>query len=222
LDPIDAAIIGFLQQDGRMAAADMAEHLPGVSPGVVRYRINRLQEAGAISIVAIVHPKPLGFVVMADVLVETEPSRTPQVLDELARLELVRYVAYTGDRDISIQIVTRTVQELYSYVYDAVQSLPGVTRTRTYLLPDTRKFTYDWHVPGQVISGAAASAPATEARSTVPHLVKGGPEGHNGETGRGSVFPQEAAPRFHGPVPGAPDDTAAVVGQVTKLRRRMP
>jgi len=55
--------------------------------------------------------------------------------------------ASTGDRDISIQVVARSVDELYEFVLNEVQGIPGVRRTQTYLLPLALKFTYNWKVP---------------------------------------------------------------------------
>jgi Lrp/AsnC family transcriptional regulator for asnA, asnC and gidA len=161
LDAIDAAIIQLLQADGRASAVEMARQLPGVSPRVVRYRIDRLREAGVISVVAVVHPQSLGYGVIADVMVETEPGRTLQIVDALADFDQVRYVAYTGDRDISIQVVTRSVEELHGFIHQSVQLLPGVTRTRTYLLPETRKPAYNWELPSDVVPHAETRVPGT-------------------------------------------------------------
>ena len=151
IDAIDAAIIDLLQQDGRMSAVDIASQVEGLTPRVARYRIERLLRAGVILITAVVHPKPLGYTVMADVLIEAEPGSIPDIVQCLAEMDLVTYAsASTGDRDISIQVVAETVEELYEFVLNEVQGIPSIRRTCTYLLPLALKFTYNWKVPKEV------------------------------------------------------------------------
>jgi hypothetical protein len=61
--------------------------------------------------------------------------------------------AGTGDMDISIQVVARSVDELYDFVLNVVQQTPGIRQTRTYVLPLSLKFTYDWAIPEEVYGG---------------------------------------------------------------------
>jgi Lrp/AsnC family transcriptional regulator for asnA, asnC and gidA len=151
IDTTDAAIIDLLQQDGRMSGVDIANRVEGLTPRMARYRIKRLLREGVISITAVVHPKPLGYTVMADVLIEAEPGTIADIVQYLAKLDRVSYAsAATGDRDISIQIVARSVDELYEFVLNEIQKIPGVRRTRTYLLPLALKFTYNWKVPEEI------------------------------------------------------------------------
>lgn len=151
IDAIDAAVIDLLQQDGRMSAVDIASRVEGLTSRMVRYRIERLVREGVVSIIAVVHPKPLGYTVMADVLIEAEPGLIPDIVQNLAELDRVSYAsASTGNRDISIQVVARSVDELYEFVLNEVQRIPGVRRTQTYLLPLALKFTYNWKVPREI------------------------------------------------------------------------
>jgi Lrp/AsnC family transcriptional regulator for asnA, asnC and gidA len=151
LDRTDAMIIDLLQQDGRMSAVEIASQLEETSPRMVRYRIERLVREGVIFITAVVYPKALGYTVMADVLIEAEPGRILDIVSYFAGLDRVTYAsAATGDRDISIQVVARSVDELYQFVLREVQEIPGVRRTRTYLLPLALKFGYNWSVPREI------------------------------------------------------------------------
>lgn len=151
LDETDAAIIDLLQEDGRTSAIDIAARLEGVTPRVVRHRIKKLVRAGIISITAVVEPKALGYAVKADIMVEAQLGRIPEIARRLAELELVTYAALaTGESDISIQVVARSADDLYNMVQGPVHAMPGVTRTRTYLLPRQLKFTHRWSVPKEV------------------------------------------------------------------------
>ncbi len=158
LDETDAAIIELLQEDGRMSAVDIAARLEGVSTRVVRHRIKKLVRQGIISITAVVHPKPLGYGIMADVLIETDVGVIPDIARRLAELDHVTYTSCaTGESDISIQVVSKSVEELYQMVQGQIHQLPGVSRTRTYLLPLALKFTYNWKVPKEVYRPQDAS-----------------------------------------------------------------
>ena len=149
LDETDAAIIELLQEDGRMSAVEIARHLEGVTPRVVRHRIKKLVRDGVISVTAVVHPKALGYGIMADVLIEAELPAIRAIARRLAELEHVTYASCaTGESDISIQVVARSVEELHSVVLDRIHNMPGITRTRTFILPLALKFTWNWKVPG--------------------------------------------------------------------------
>lgn len=150
LDETDAAIIELLQEDGRMSAVEIARHLEGVTPRVVRHRIKKLVRDGVISVTAVVHPKALGYGIMADVLIEAELPAIRAIARRLAELEHVTYASCaTGESDISIQVVARSVEELHSVVLDRIHNMPGITRTRTFILPLALKFTYNWKVPSE-------------------------------------------------------------------------
>jgi len=148
LDRIDASIIELLNEDGRMPSVEIARRLGGLSPRTVSYRIENLIERGLISIKAFVHPKILGYSVLADVLIETEPGQLRAVAMKVAALEQVTYVAgATGDRDISIQLVARTNEELFDIVTEEIGTISGVRRTETHLLPLKFKDIDSWLPP---------------------------------------------------------------------------
>jgi Lrp/AsnC family transcriptional regulator for asnA, asnC and gidA len=159
IDETDAAIIELLQEDGRMSAVEIAGHLEGVTPRVVRHRIKKLVRDGVISVTAVVHPKALGYDIMADVLIEAELPAIRSIARRLAELEHVTYASCaTGESDISIQVVARSVEELHSVVLDRIHNMPGITRTRTFILPLALKFTYNWKVPGEAHLEAGTSS----------------------------------------------------------------
>jgi len=164
LDEIDAAIVDFLQGDGRMSAVSVSSRLDGVTPRVVRHRIKKLVNDGIISVTAVVHPKALGYAIMADVLIETELGSSVDAARRLSELEHVTYASCaTGESDISIQVVARSVEELHCMIQETIHRMPGVSRTRTYLLPLALKFTYNWKVPREVYSSASGAPEPCDA-----------------------------------------------------------
>lgn len=149
IDQVDRAIIDILMQDGRKAASEIAREIgQGISERMVRYRIQRLTQEGIITINAIANRQALGYSVVADVFIEVESSQIHTVADQLAREECVSYVACSiGTRDISIQVVARSNEDIYSFVTEVVGRLPGVHKTTTSIVPLVVKDVYQWRVP---------------------------------------------------------------------------
>ena len=148
VDAIDRAIVDLLIQDGRMSSTEIAHKIGDISERAVRYRLDRMVQEGVIRVSAIVNPKALGLPVIADVFIEVEPGRILEVARKIARFDMVSYVACsTGDRDLSVQIVARDNEELYSLVTRVIGKVPGVRKTTTLLLPMILKDVYEWHIP---------------------------------------------------------------------------
>ena len=128
-----------------------------MSPRTVHYRISALQKRGLISVRAMVNPQALGYTVLADVIIETEPGLLQPIARQIADLSSVSYVACsTGDRDISIQILAQDNAELFRIVTEDIGTIPGVRRTQTHLLPVKIKDIADW-LPPEIRTEAVSS-----------------------------------------------------------------
>jgi Lrp/AsnC family transcriptional regulator for asnA, asnC and gidA len=148
LDSTDWKIIALLNQDGRMPSAEIARRLDGVSARTVKNRIDALVTKGIINIRSIIDPKSIGYGVLADVFIETEPGRLREVAKQLTELPEVSYVVCaTGDTDIIISIRSRSIEELYRFITETVGKVPGVRQTQTYLLPLSLKDNMTWLPP---------------------------------------------------------------------------
>jgi DNA-binding Lrp family transcriptional regulator len=145
LDPIDWEIIALLNKDGRMSSAEIARRLDGVSARTIKNRIDALVNKGVINIRSIINPKSIGYGVLADVFIETEPGRLREVAKQLAEFHEVSYVVCaTGDTDIIVSVRSRTIEELYSFITEVLGKIPGVRHTHTYLLPLILKDNMTW------------------------------------------------------------------------------
>ncbi len=149
LDSIDQEIIRLLVQDGRMSNAEIARSIGSVNERLVRYRIGRLLKEGIIQISAIVNPVAIGYPIVADVWVDTEAGQAVKVAKRLAELNRARYVSYStgGMKNVTVQIVARDLEEMYSYVSEVIENVPGVERTQTMLIPGVLKDVDDWIPP---------------------------------------------------------------------------
>jgi DNA-binding Lrp family transcriptional regulator len=148
---IDIDIIDMLMLDGRMSASEIAERI-GFTERSVRYRIERLIELGVIKITAVVNPRALGYAVVADVWIEMESGATQSVVQELLEMDCVTSLATSiGERDISVQIVGHSNEEIYKIITESIGKIKGVRKTITSIVPNVLRDVYEWHVPHQTI-----------------------------------------------------------------------
>jgi Lrp/AsnC family transcriptional regulator, regulator for asnA, asnC and gidA len=148
LDEIDRQIVALLLRDGRMSSAEITRRIGHLSERSVRYRIDRLVRSGVILVSAVVQPQALGYAVIGDVMLEVAPGQLREVAEKLVKFENVSYVAGSvGDGDLSIQIYARSNEELLRFVDEVIGKVPGVTRTRTVMVPWKLKDVYQWNLP---------------------------------------------------------------------------
>lgn len=147
LDALDYEIIALLAADGRMPCTEMSRRL-NQPARTIRYRLERMLAGNVLHVRPIVNPAAFGYTILADVLIETEVGRVWEVATAVAQLDDVSYVACaTGDRDVSIQVLARSVDSLYQLITDQLHPIPGVRRTQTILLPIKLKDVYQWQPP---------------------------------------------------------------------------
>lgn len=152
IDNIDRDIVKILTEDGRMNAAQIARRLDNVTERVVRYRLDRMIEAGVIRVSAIVNPKALGLSVTADVFLEVESGHIEQVAEQLTGFENVSYVAFSiGQNDVSLQVVGRDNAEIHDFITRVLGRIQYIKRTQTSLVPFTLKDVYQWQIPASCV-----------------------------------------------------------------------
>jgi Lrp/AsnC family transcriptional regulator for asnA, asnC and gidA len=148
IDQTDREIVRQLLADGRMPSAEIARRVGAITERAVRYRIDRLIAEGVIKVSAIVSPKALGFTVTGDISLEVESGHVQEVARRVAKFDCVGYVAFaTGEKDVSVQVYTRSNDELYRFATEVLGTLPWVIKTTTFLVPQKLKDVYDWQIP---------------------------------------------------------------------------
>jgi Lrp/AsnC family transcriptional regulator for asnA, asnC and gidA len=155
-DKIDVKIVNLLLEDGRMSASEMSRRVGDISERLIRYRIERMMNAGVIQIGAVVNPEVLGFTIRADIWLEVDADQVLDVAKKLVDYDSVTYVACgIGQNDVSIQLVAKDTAEIYYFVTEVVRKLPGVRKTTTSIVPIVLKDVYQWRIP----PGLAENAP---------------------------------------------------------------
>ena len=132
LDAVDRAILGLLQEDGRIANVDLAEAVP-LSPSACLRRVRRLEESGRIDrYVALVDPAAVGL--GTDVFVEiTLTGQDEATLEgfEVAvseRPEIMSCHLMAGQFDYLVHVVVRDVADYEVLHRTHLAQLPGVAR----------------------------------------------------------------------------------------------
>jgi Lrp/AsnC family transcriptional regulator for asnA, asnC and gidA len=153
IDKIDLEIINLLMEDGRMQAAEIARRVNTVSERVIRYRIERMVASDVIYVGAVVNPKAIGMMTVADVWVECEAGSIMDVARRMVEYDNVSYVACSiGETDVSVQILAHDTAEVYRFVTEVIGKSPGVRKTTTSIVPLVLKDVYQWKIPPGIVS----------------------------------------------------------------------
>ncbi len=152
LDAIDRQIVALLAEDGRISSAEITRRIGHVSERAVRYRIERLVRAGVVKVTR--RRQSAGrsaSTSWATCIIEVAPGMLQDVAEQLCQFENVSYVAGSvGDGDLSIQVYARDTEELLRFVDEVIGKVPGVTRTRTVMVPWKLKDVYNGAFPRRV------------------------------------------------------------------------
>jgi Lrp/AsnC family transcriptional regulator for asnA, asnC and gidA len=142
LDEISKQIIEQLQHDGRQSYAAIGKAV-GLSEAAIRQRVQRLQEAGVLQVVAVTDPLTLGFNRQAMIGVKCEGD-LQRAADSLAAIEEVDYVVVTaGSFDLLCEVVCEDDDHLLEML-SRIRSVPSITSTETFVYLKLRKQTYSW------------------------------------------------------------------------------
>lgn len=151
-DKTDIKIVNILLDDGRTPASEIARRIGDISERAVRYRIDRMVDAGIIQISAVAKPQAFGLTTIADIWLEVESDRILEVAKKMAAFDNVSYVACgIGESDVSIQVVAKDTAEIYQFITDVVRKVPGVRKTTTSIVPLIIKDVYQWRIPQRVV-----------------------------------------------------------------------
>ncbi len=143
LDEVSKAIIEELQRDGRRPYAAIGKAV-GMSEAAVRQRVQRLQDAGVIQIVAVTDPTQVGFSRAAMLGIRVDGD-VESVAEQIERLPEVDYlVVCAGSFDILAEVVAEDDEHLLELVTRRIRSIPGVRATETFMYLKLRKQTYHW------------------------------------------------------------------------------
>lgn len=125
-DQADRAILEVLKEDGRESFQRIADRL-GLNESSVRRRFERLRASRCVDIVTLVQSAALGMGAETFLTVKVSPDRLDAVARQLAQYPFVRYLAaLLDDNALLCEVITTSVDDLFSFVTDSLAHLDGV------------------------------------------------------------------------------------------------
>ena len=135
LDDVDRRLLGRLLRDARTSVRSLAEQLH-ISRANAYARMQRLRDDGVVvGFRAVLAPERAGLGTSAYVSVAIEQDAWREVAGSLREIPYVEHIALVaGDHDVLVLVRAPDNQALRDIVFGQVQSIPGVTSTRTWLV----------------------------------------------------------------------------------------
>ncbi|HWH95865.1 MAG TPA: Lrp/AsnC family transcriptional regulator [Baekduia sp.] len=167
LDDVDKRIIGALQADGRRPYSRIAAELD-VSESVVRYRAQRLEQAGVLQVVGIADPLRIGFDRMAMIGLKVRPGTLNSVCAAVTAFPETSYVAaIAGSYDVIVEVICRDTAHFTELLTQRLHHVDGVVSTESFLVLEIHKMAYGWGVGEVATADAQPSAPRARHRGEV-------------------------------------------------------
>lgn len=144
LDQTDAVIVSLLQENARVAQAEIARAV-GLAPSAVLERLRKLEARGVLrGYAALVDPEAVELGQLAFVAVRTSgsPDVTDKIGEEVAALPEVLEVHHVaGDDCYLLKVRARDAQQVGQLLRHVLKVVPGVSSTRTTIVLETVKET---------------------------------------------------------------------------------
>ncbi len=140
LDSIDVKILRALQTDGRIPLTKLSKSLD-IPHGTIRDRIRKMEHAGLIEgYSATINPVKMGFLISCFVeIVLDHQVEANRAIETLMNMEEVTEVyILTGETDALVRIWARDIEHLREILYDKFIAIPGLLRTNTLVVLNTR------------------------------------------------------------------------------------
>jgi Lrp/AsnC family transcriptional regulator, leucine-responsive regulatory protein len=138
LDEIDTAILVNLQQDSRIAYADLAQKV-GLSVGAVHERVKKLERKGVIKRYRVdVDPEAIGLSLTAFVAVQLESnSSCRSLMPEFLKFpEIEEVYSVAGEIDVILKVHSTDTKTLEDLLY-RIKAINGISRMTTRVVLST-------------------------------------------------------------------------------------
>jgi len=133
LDELDKKILNALMVNARVPYAELAKKF-NVSAGTIHVRVEKMKTTGVILGTKVeVCPKKLGYDVCCFIGINLKSAKDyPSALAQLKALDEVVEAYYTtGNYNIFVKLMTRSIDELQKVLIDKIQQIEEVQSTET-------------------------------------------------------------------------------------------
>jgi len=143
LDDVDRQILALLQDDGRMANADIAARV-GLSPSAALARLRKLTEARIVrGFTAILDEEKLGQPTTAYVFVTLTHHQRKLAESFLAKVQAIPAIMecyhITGKADYLLRVVCKDIPDYRNLLMEQIVSMPEVESVETMFVLRTEK-----------------------------------------------------------------------------------
>ena len=143
LDDVDRQILALLQDDGRMANADIAARV-GLSPSAALARLRKLTEARIVrGFTAILDEEKLGQPTTAYVFVTLTHHQRKLAESFLAKVQAIPAIMecyhITGKADYLLRVVCKDIPDSRNLLMEQIVSMPEVESVETMFVLRTEK-----------------------------------------------------------------------------------
>lgn len=141
IDEVDRRILALLQDNARIAAAEIARTID-LAPSAVHYRIRKLEDAGVVQgYEARIDPRALDINLVSFVRVQTGPgAQAPEITRALCELPEVQEVhRVVGEDCFFVKVRVRDTEALAELLDYRMQRIPNVASTKTTIVLTTAK-----------------------------------------------------------------------------------
>jgi Lrp/AsnC family transcriptional regulator for asnA, asnC and gidA len=135
IDKLDKKILSLITKNARIPYLEVAREC-NVSGAAIHQRIQRLTKMGVITgSEFVISPKMIGFSTCAYVGIYLDSAHLyPDVVAKLREIPEITQCHYiTGGYSIFVKVFTRDNEDLKHVLFDKVQSIPGISRTETFI-----------------------------------------------------------------------------------------
>jgi Lrp/AsnC family leucine-responsive transcriptional regulator len=149
LDQIDRKLLALLQEDDRLALAELSKRI-GVPASTVNDRIKRLVKHNIIAgFHARLSPEALRLDLLAFIFVGWSDSKVePVFLKKMkASPDVLECHHVTGAWNYLLKVRVGTTRDLERFLAETVKTVPGVERTETVIVLSSAKETWALHLP---------------------------------------------------------------------------
>ncbi|HET9984132.1 MAG TPA: Lrp/AsnC family transcriptional regulator [Longimicrobiales bacterium] len=160
MDAIDRRILELLQENARLANAEIARRV-GMAPSAVLERVRKLEERGVIEgYEARLGARTLGLGLVAFIFVRTEDTpgqpSTGEWLKRIPEVQEIHHVA--GEDCLLLKVRTADTEALGRLLRDRIGAVSTVRSTRTTIVLGTLKDTSRVPLPGAEMEAEEGAA----------------------------------------------------------------
>lgn len=143
---IGAHLVELLQKDGRQPISALARQL-GLSVTATRARLENLLKQPGTSIGLVCDSAALGFRTWVDIRATIAPAHLAEALERFSNHAAVRVIAHlAGQANLAIFLVTRSIEEVDSFIDDEVRQMPGLIDFTMMRVPRVFKYDYNYNL----------------------------------------------------------------------------